>query len=65
MNKKKLIKIKSLRKKMKSKLIGKESHLDRLIGIIPNNGRNSVNEVRKIRKKLSKEPFDIEYINSL
>lgn len=47
---------------MKGKSIGKESHLDRLIGIIQNDGEDSVQE---IRKKFSKEPFDIEYIHSL
>ena len=35
-----------------------------IIGSIPNTG-DSVKEVREIRKKLSEEPFDIDYINSL
>ena len=38
--------------------------LDNLVGIIPNTG-DSVKEVRKIREKLSKEPFDLDEINSL
>lgn len=50
---------------MKSKAIGKDPHIEKLIGIIPNDGKDSVQEVRDIRKKLSQEPFDIEYINSL
>ena len=38
--------------------------LDKMIGIIPNNG-DSVKEVRKIRKKLSKQKFDLDEINKL
>lgn len=34
------------------------------IGTIPNTG-NSVQEIRVIRKKLSKEKFDLKEINSL
>ncbi|MEK6845625.1 MAG: ribbon-helix-helix domain-containing protein [Nanoarchaeota archaeon] len=38
--------------------------LDKLVGIIPDTG-DSVKEVKDIRKKLSKEKFDIENINKL
>lgn len=34
------------------------------IGTIPNTG-DSVKEVRKIRKQLSKQDLDLDYINSL
>ncbi len=36
----------------------------RMIGSIPNTG-DSVEEVREIRRKLSKEDLDLEHINSL
>lgn len=36
--------------------------LDRFMGIIPNNG-DSVEEIRIIREKLSKENFNLEEIN--
>lgn len=36
-----------------------------LIGIIPNNGKDSVEEVRELRRKLSKERFDLKKINKL
>ena len=39
--------------------------LDELIGIIPDNGVDSVKEVKEIRKKLSKEKFDLAEINKL
>lgn len=39
--------------------------VDDLVGIIPNDGKDSVEEVREIRKNLSKEPFDIDEINKL
>lgn len=35
-----------------------------IIGSIPNDG-DSVKQVREIRKKLSKEPYDLDYVNSL
>ena len=38
--------------------------LDRLVGIIPNTG-DSVKEVRAIRKKLSKQKFDVNKLNKL
>lgn len=38
--------------------------LQKQIGSIPNTG-DSVEEVREIRRKLSKEPFDVEEINKL
>ncbi len=38
--------------------------LSELIGIIPNK-ENSVKQVRTIRRKLSKEKFDLEKINKL
>ena len=38
--------------------------LDKLIGIIPNEG-DSVEQVRNLRKKLSKEKFDLDEINKL
>ena len=38
--------------------------VDRITGISPNTG-DSVKELREIRKKLSKEPFNIDEINSL
>ncbi|MBU1198832.1 MAG: ribbon-helix-helix domain-containing protein [Nanoarchaeota archaeon] len=38
--------------------------LKSMIGIIPNTG-DSVKEVREIRNKLSKEPFDLDEINNL
>ncbi len=38
--------------------------LDRLVGIIPSAG-DSVKEVREIRKKLSKEKFDLDKLNKL
>jgi len=38
--------------------------IDKLIGIIPNEG-DSVAEVRDLRKKLSKEKFDLGEINKL
>ncbi len=38
--------------------------LERHIGIISNNG-NSVEEIRKIRKRLSKEKIDLDEINKL
>lgn len=43
---------------MKKKMWEKE------IGTLPNTG-DSVKEVREIRKKLSKEKFDLEEINNL
>jgi len=33
------------------------------VGSINNDGRNSVEEVRKIREKLSKEKFDLKELN--
>lgn len=44
------------------KLIHEKVHS--MVGIIPNTG-DSVKEIRAIRKKLSKEKFDIDKINSL
>ena len=38
--------------------------LDKQIGSIPNKN-DSVNEIRKIRTKLSKEKFDLDQINKL
>lgn len=38
--------------------------LNELVGIIPNTG-DSVEEVREIRRKLSKEPIDLDKINAL
>lgn len=38
--------------------------LEKQIGSIPNTG-DSVKEIREIRKKLSKERFDLEKINKL
>ena len=38
--------------------------LDRMIGIIPNTS-NSVKEIRKLRKKLSKQKLDLDEINKL
>ena len=38
--------------------------IDKLIGIIPNE-ENSVKHVRDVRKKLSKEKFDLDEINKL
>lgn len=38
--------------------------LDKLEGIIPNRG-DSVKEIRELRKKLSKEKFNLEEINKL
>lgn len=38
--------------------------LDKLIGII-SDGENSVEQVKNIRKKLSKESFDLDEINNL
>ena len=38
--------------------------IDKLIGIIPEEG-DSVRQVREIRKKLSKEKFDLGEINKL
>jgi Arc/MetJ-type ribon-helix-helix transcriptional regulator len=38
--------------------------LEKQIGSIPNTG-DSVKEIREIRKKLSKEKFDIDEINKL
>mgnify|MGYP001586775322 CR=1 FL=1 len=38
--------------------------LEKLVGIIPNTG-DSVQEIREIRKKLSKEKFDLDEINRL
>ena len=38
--------------------------LDKQIGSIPNTG-DSVKEIREIRKKLSKEKFDLDKINKL
>ncbi len=37
---------------------------EKLVGIIPNT-RDSVKEVRDIRKKLSQEMFDLDVINKL
>lgn len=37
---------------------------EREVGTIPNKG-NSVKEIRKIRKKLSKMPIDLDEINNL
>ena len=34
------------------------------VGSIHNNGKNSVDEIRKIRKKLSEEPIDINEMNN-
>lgn len=36
----------------------------RMVGILPNTG-DSVKEIREIRKKLSKEKFDLNEINKL
>ena len=38
--------------------------LEKMIGIIPNTG-DSVKEIREIRKRLSKEKFDLDKINKL
>ena len=38
--------------------------LDKMVGIIPNTG-DSVKEMRKTKKKLSKEKFDLDKINKL
>ena len=38
--------------------------LDKMIGILPNTG-DSVNEIREIRRKLSKEKFDLNELNKL
>jgi Arc/MetJ-type ribon-helix-helix transcriptional regulator len=38
--------------------------LDKLVGIIPNTG-DSVKEMRAVKKKLSKEKFDLDKINKL
>lgn len=38
--------------------------LNELVGILPDNG-DSVKEVRELRKKLSKEKFNLEEINKL
>ncbi len=38
--------------------------IHKMVGIIPNTG-DSVKEVREIRKKLAKEKFDLDKINSL
>lgn len=38
--------------------------LDNMVGIIPNTG-DSVKEIRELRKKLSKEKFDLAEINKL
>mgnify|MGYP001597090559 CR=1 FL=1 len=38
--------------------------VDKLVGIIPNTG-DSVKEVQEIRKKLSKEKFNLAEINKL
>ncbi len=38
--------------------------LDKLVGIIPNTG-DSVKEVKEMRKRLSKEKFNLEEINKL
>ncbi len=38
--------------------------LDKLVGIIPDSG-DSVREVRELRKKLSKEKFNLGEINKL
>ncbi|MBC8500421.1 MAG: ribbon-helix-helix protein, CopG family [Nanoarchaeota archaeon] len=35
------------------------------VGSIPNNGKDSVKEIRELRRKLSKEPIDLDEINSL
>ena len=35
------------------------------VGSINNNGKNSVEEISEIRKKLPKEPIDIDEINKL
>jgi len=34
------------------------------VGSIKNDGKNSVEQIREIRKKLSKEPIDIDEINN-
>jgi len=44
--------------------IRKSLGISSLIGIIPNKG-DSVKQIRAIRKKLSKEPIDLDEINSL
>lgn len=38
--------------------------LDKFVGIIPNTG-DSVNEIRELRKKMSKEKFSLHDINKL
>lgn len=38
--------------------------LDKLVGILPD-AEDSVKEVREIRKKLSKEKFNLETVNKL
>ena len=35
------------------------------VGSIPNNGKDSVKEIRRIRKILSKEKFNLDEINKL
>lgn len=39
-------------------------NIDSMVGIIPNTG-DSIKEIRELRKKLSKEKFDINEINAL
>jgi len=38
--------------------------LDKLVGILPNTG-DSVKEIKELRKKVSKEKFDLESANKL
>lgn len=42
----------------------RRSVIDQMVGIIPNDGKDSVKEIRKLREKLSKEPFNLDEINS-
>ena len=45
-------------------MVDRKVSLNHMIGILPNTG-DSVKEIRALRKKLSKEPFDIDELNKL
>lgn len=48
---------------METKTIEK-SKWAKQVGIIPNDGKDSVEQIREIRKKLSEEKFDLEEMNN-
>lgn len=53
----------AIRKEAARQRISKE--LDSLVGIIPNNGVDSVKEIRELRMKLTEKDYDLDEMNKL